>query len=77
MSCQIRHAADCIALDFDIGTQHLTYERLQPAKFDDEKLIVSYRDISISKVLVGIMASLLFTARFPRAALAARWTSAS
>lgn len=75
MSCQIGHATDGVTLDFDIGTQHLAYERFQPAKLDDEQFVVSCK--SINKVLVKIAVSLLFTAKFPRAALAALCTSAS
>jgi hypothetical protein len=43
MGCQIGHTTNGVALDFDIGAQHLPYQRFQPAKLDDEKLVIGYK----------------------------------
>lgn len=41
MCCEIRYAAHCIALDFDIRTEHLSNKRLEATQFDDEKLVLN------------------------------------
>ena len=41
MSCKIRYAADGVALDFHVWTEHLFNKRFEAAKFDDEELVVS------------------------------------
>ena len=34
MCCQVCHATNCIALNFNVGTEHLTNERFESAKLD-------------------------------------------
>lgn len=46
MRCKIRHAADSVALNLYIRTKHLSNEGFEAAKLDDEKLVVSCRDIN-------------------------------
>jgi len=42
MCCKIGYASDRIALHLHIGTEHLTYETLEPAQLDNEQLILSW-----------------------------------
>ena len=41
MCRKIRYAADGVALDLYVWTEHLSNEGFEAAKFDDEKLVVS------------------------------------
>jgi len=45
MGCKICYAADRIALDFYVWTEHLPNERFKATKFDNEELVVSCREI--------------------------------
>ena len=41
MSGQVCHTPNGVALNFDVGAQHLTDERLQASQFDNEQLVIS------------------------------------
>ena len=76
MSRQVRHAANSIALDFDVWAQHLPDQGLQATEFDDEELVLSLKSMSAG-VAEQRQSSILLTAKLPSAALAARCTSVS
>jgi hypothetical protein len=42
MRSKVGDASDGIALHFYVGTEHLTYEGLEPAQLDNEQLILSW-----------------------------------
>jgi hypothetical protein len=44
MSGQIGHAANGIALHFDIWTEHLANQRFKTTEFDNEKFVVRWKD---------------------------------
>lgn len=78
MGSQVGDTPDRIALNLNIGRYHLVNQRRQPSQGDNQHLVIGYmlsvtdatrekRDIKNGPL----------TARFPRAALAARWTSIS
>lgn len=69
MSREVGNAAHSVALNLDVGAQHLTDERLQASKGDDQKLVISF-DVLAHRAVGGRCVPL--TARLPRAALAAR-----
>jgi hypothetical protein len=77
MCSEIGDTSDGITLHLYVGTKHLAYERLEPAQLDNEQLIFSLPRV-ISRIgIKNHSLNLLFTAKFPRAALAARCTSVS
>lgn len=89
MRRQVRDASDSVALDFDVGRAHLVDEGAQSPEGHDLDLVLGWvarrvssfaPSICTGRAYVGIwdgfQASPL-TARLPRAALAARWTSRS
>ena len=41
MSRKVGYTADGVALDLDVGAEHLADERFETAKLDDEQLVVS------------------------------------
>ena len=75
MCSEIGDTSDSITLYLDVGAEHLANERLEPTQLDDKQLIFSWRGLSAEKSRHRL--DLLFTAKFPRAALAARCTSVS
>ena len=77
VSGEISDASDGIALHFDVGAEHLADERFQSTELDNEQLILRYIRIINLKDVKPYRVDALFTARFPRAALAARCTSVS
>lgn len=76
MRGKVGHAADGIALYFDVRTKHLANERLETAELDNEQLILGCNMFNIRDIM-SERPNPLFTAKLPRAALAARWTSVS
>ncbi len=42
MSGQVGHTADRVALNLDVGAEHLTDEGLETAERHDEKLVLSW-----------------------------------
>ena len=76
MRSQIGHTTNGIALNFDVRAQHLADESLQTTKLDDEQLVLGYEVLSLL-IDQTYQLNSLFTAKLPRAALAARWTSVS
>ena len=74
---EVRYAPDSIALDFDICRQHLADQGWEPSELHNKDLVVRYRTRQILARSRSISIHLLLTARFPRAALAARCTSMS
>lgn len=77
MCSKIGDTSDGVTLHLYVGTEHLAYEGLEPAQLDNKQLI-----FGLSRVISGTGIkchglNLLFTAKFPRAALAARCTSVS
>jgi len=78
MGGEIRHTANCVTLDFHVGAKHLTDQRLQTSKLDDEQLVIGLMVLgSKQKAFAQGHTSSLLTAKFPNAALAARCTSVS
>jgi hypothetical protein len=76
---QVGDASDGIALDLDIGRVHLLDEGSQATEGDNGDLVLGCGGLAaVDAVCVccGWM-DVLLTARLPRAALAARWTSRS
>src|SRR5438552_3924979 len=43
MSCQVCHAANRIALHFNIRTKHLADQRFKTTKLDNEQLVVRWK----------------------------------
>jgi hypothetical protein len=41
MCSKIGDTSDGIALHLHVGTEHLTYERLEPAQLDNEQLVLN------------------------------------
>jgi hypothetical protein len=41
MGCQVGNAPHSIALDLNVGTEHLPDERLEPAELDNQNLVLS------------------------------------
>jgi len=77
MGSQICYTSNSVTLHLDIRTEHLANQRFQPSKLYDEQLVVGYhREINEGSFREGIR-SVLLTAKFPSAALAARCTSVS
>lgn len=77
VSGEICDTSDGVALHFDVGTKHLADERFQSTQFDNEQLILGYLRIINLTDVKPYRVNALFTARLPRAALAARCTSVS
>ena len=77
MSSQIGHASNCIALYFDVGTEHLPDQRLQTTELYYKEFVLGCYHGRLETVSDVAECDVLLTARFPRAALAARWTSVS
>ena len=71
MGSKVGHTSNCVTLDFDIGTEHLSNKRLQASKRYNEELVLSYSLHQLCVQYSGADYS-PFTARFPKAALAAR-----
>jgi hypothetical protein len=46
--CQVGDTADSIALDLDVGRHHLLDQWLQPAKLDDQDLVVGWVALVVS-----------------------------
>jgi hypothetical protein len=74
---KVGNASNSVALHLDVGTEHLTNERLEPAQLDNKQLILGYPELSNWMIIQSRGKDPLFTAKFPRAALAARCTSVS
>jgi hypothetical protein len=70
-------AANGVTLDLDVRAEHLPDERLQTAKLYDKKLVLGCGSRLSARDSENTTLDALFTARLPRAALAARWTSVS
>ena len=47
MSRKVGYTADGVALDLDVGAEHLADERFETAKLDDEQLVLGCRGISL------------------------------
>jgi hypothetical protein len=78
MCSEIGDTSNGITLNFYVGAQHLAYERLEPAQLDNKQLVFSLPPgSSAEQESKNHGLNLLFTAKFPRAALAARCTSVS
>ncbi len=77
MCGEISDTSDGVALYFDVGTEHLADERFKSTQLDNEQLILGYLRIINLTGVKSYRVDALFTARFPRAALAARCTSVS
>lgn len=78
MSGKVSDAANRVALHLDIRAKHLPDEWFKPAQPHDEQLVLGCRtSIRIRTAQREKRGGLLFTARLPSAALAARWTSVS
>ena len=71
MRSEISDTANCVTLDLNIRAQHLADKGFQAAKLDYKELVVG---LGVVRVCRHGMAKghVLLTARFPRAALAAR-----
>lgn len=41
MSCEVRNTTNSVALDLDVGAEHLADEGFQTTKLYDEQLVVS------------------------------------
>ena len=77
MRSKIGDTSNGIALHLYIGTKHLAYERLEPAQLDNKQFIFGLQRVISETEIKSRGLNLLFTAKFPRAALAARCTSVS
>lgn len=77
MCSKIGDASDGITLHLYVGAKHLAYERLEPAQLDNKQLIFGLSRVISRTEIKRHDLDLLFTAKFPRAALAARCTSVS
>lgn len=77
MRSEVRDAPDSITLDLNIGRQHLSDERRETSQLNDEDLVLRYEVCQSLRLHCCFGPNLLLTARFPRAALAARCTSIS
>ena len=77
MRSEVGDAANGIALDLDVLGGHLSDQGSEAAKSDNGNLVFSCR--KSGQILAGMAVHIyvLFTARLPRAALAALWTSMS
>jgi hypothetical protein len=73
--CEVCYAAYCVALNFDIGGIHLFDQRRKPAQCDNGNFV--FRCGCQCYVPAPCRMYILFTARLPNAALAARCTSIS
>ena len=51
MRSQIRHTTYCVALNLDVGAEHLPNEGLETAELHDEQLVVSCRATSALKTI--------------------------
>lgn len=71
MCGEISDTTDCIALNLDIRAQHLADKGFQAAKLNNEELVVGLGVVRVCRHDIATGYALL-TARFPRAALAAR-----
>ena len=49
MRREIGHAADRVALNLHVRTQHLSDQRFQSTQFDNEQLVVSYKCVQYSQ----------------------------
>ena len=45
VSCKVSHATDCVALHFNVGTEHLPDKWFEAPELDDEEFIVGWSDI--------------------------------
>lgn len=74
MCGEVRYAPNGVALHFNIRAEHLTNEWLQSPESDDKQFVLGFaRKQSILALLRYVYENhSLFTARLPRAALAAR-----
>lgn len=45
MRCKVCYAADGVALDLYVWTEHLSNEGFEAAEFDDEELVVGWREM--------------------------------
>lgn len=77
MRSEVCNAPDSITLDLDVGRQHLTDEGRETSQLNDEDLVLRYTVRQSLGLQASVGSNLLLTARFPRAALAARCTSIS
>lgn len=77
MCSEISDTSDGITLHLYVGTEHLAYERLEPAQLDNKQLVFGLSRVISQTGIKCHGSNLLFTAKFPRAALAARCTSVS
>jgi hypothetical protein len=68
MGGQIGHAANGVTLHLNVRTEHLPDERLQSTQRHDEKLVLGYQSAHYT---CSEESSSPFTARLPKAALAA------
>lgn len=78
MRSQVGDAADSVALYLHVRRHHLSYQRRKTSKSHDQDLILRYL-VSIPAFIEYRIQkkNVLFTAKLPRAALAARCTSIS
>ena len=79
MGSQVCHTTNSIALHLHIWAKHLTDEGLEATKLDYEQFVIGFIPNPVSDIstLRRKRKDALFTAKFPRAALAARCTSVS